>query len=217
MVRPKRSSVGKSRVVSLLFPQRLTRRKNVNRRLLGVQRISHDCALTADSLREIVLPSQVDGQRVPALRFGEPRVLALLAALCSFAHTPDGFSNQELRNYAAALLDPDAPPYGSSQMTYDLRKLRLKGMIRRVPGENRYLLTPRGIRWALFLTKVHCRIVRPFSRRQDPPPSENVPQKLKDAFRDLDAALEKIVQNAGLSPGNSLPKAASRQSPVASR
>jgi len=37
--------------------------QNVNRRLLGVQRISHDCVLTADSLREIVLPSQVDGQR----------------------------------------------------------------------------------------------------------------------------------------------------------
>jgi hypothetical protein len=191
--------------------------QNVNRRLLGVQRISHDCVLTADSLREIVLPSLVDGQRVPALRFGEPRVLALLAALCSFAHTPDGFSNQELRNCVAALLDPDAPPYGRSQMTYDLRKLRLKGMIQRLPGKNRYLLTPRGIRWALFLTKVYSRIVRPFSRRQDPPPSENAPQKLKDGFRALDAALEKIIQNAGLSPGTSLPKAASRQSPAASR
>ncbi len=65
-----------------------------------------------------------------------------------------------------------------------------------------------------ILTKVYSRIVRPFSRRQDPPPSEKASQEIKDGFRALEAALEEIVQNAGLSPGISRPKAASRQ-PIA--
>lgn len=86
-------------------------------------------------------------------------------------------------------------------------------MIQRLPGKNRYLLTPRGIRWALFLTKVYSRIVRPFSRSQDPPPIVN-PSEIDDGFRALDAALEKIIQNAGLSPGF---RAKSRLSPAASR
>jgi len=191
--------------------------QNVNRRLLSVERISQHCALSADSLREIVLPSIVDGQRAPALRFGEPRVLAILGALCSFAHTPDGFSNQELRKFVAGLLDPDAPPYRRNQMTYDLRRLRLKGMVQRLPGKNRYMLTRRGTRWAFFLTKVYSRILRPFSRRHDPPADQKASRKSKDPFEALDAALEKIVLEARLFRGASAPLVASRQSPVASQ
>jgi len=187
---------------------------NVNRRLLGVQRISHACALSPESLREIVLPSLTDGQRAPALRFGEPRVLALLGALCSFTHLPDGFSNQELRRYVADLLDPDAPPYKRTHMTYDLRRLRLKGMIQRVPGKNRYMLTARGVRWALFLTKVYCRIVRPFSRRLDPQPGHSASDR---AFLALDLALDRIVQEARIFTKASADKSASRQPQVASR
>ncbi len=191
--------------------------QNVNRRLLSVERISHDCGLNADSLREIVLPTESDGQRAPALRFGEPRVLALLGSLCSFTHTPDGFSNQDLRKYVAGLLDPDAPPYGRNQMTYDLRRLRLKGMVQRVPGRNRYMLTRRGLRWALFITKVYSRIVRPFSRRYDPPVNQEASISSKNPFDALDAVLERIIHDARLSIGASAPPIASRQPQAASR
>jgi hypothetical protein len=40
----------------------------------------------------------------PALRFGDPRVVALLAAVCSFAHLVKGFTNASLRTLVAALL-----------------------------------------------------------------------------------------------------------------
>ena len=55
------------------------------------------------------------------------------------------------------------------------------------------MLTPRGMRWALFLTKIYSRIVRPFSRRQDPPPSEKASQEIKDGFSALDHVLEEII------------------------
>ena len=47
------------------------------------------------------------------------------------------------------------------QMTYDLRRLRLHGLIIRVPHTNTYVLTPEGIRTAVFFTKVHDRVLRP--------------------------------------------------------
>src|SRR5207247_1547843 len=45
-----------------------------NRRLLQVERLTHDCAIGADAFRAVTTPQVVDGQRVAALRFADPRV-----------------------------------------------------------------------------------------------------------------------------------------------
>src|SRR5262249_62197073 len=55
-----------------------------NRRLLDVQRISHDCAVGEDVFRQVTLPVEVNGQRASALRYGDACVLALLSALLVF-------------------------------------------------------------------------------------------------------------------------------------
>ena len=54
-------------------------------------------------------------------------------------------------------------------MTYDLRRLRLHGLIQRLPGTNTYLPTPDGIRVALFYTKVHDRLLVPLLAADHPP------------------------------------------------
>jgi hypothetical protein len=46
-------------------------------------------------------------------------------------------------------------------MTYDLRRLRLGGLIRRIEHTNRYVLTTDGIKFAVFYTKLHNRLLRP--------------------------------------------------------
>ena len=46
-------------------------------------------------------------------------------------------------------------------MSYDLRRLRLHGLIARLPGTHRYTVTDHGLRIAIFLTRVHTRLVRP--------------------------------------------------------
>ena len=46
-------------------------------------------------------------------------------------------------------------------MTYDLRRLRLHGLIARIPHTHRYELTHFGKRVALFYTKLNARILRP--------------------------------------------------------
>jgi len=57
-------------------------------------------------------------------------------------------------------------------MTYDLRRLRLAGLIRRIEHANRYVLTPDGIRVAVFYTKVYNRLLVPLTaanQAQAPP------------------------------------------------
>jgi hypothetical protein len=49
----------------------------------------------------------------------------------------------------------------SGQLTYDLRRLRIHGLIRRIPHSFRYQVTPAGIRQALFLTRLTQRLLIP--------------------------------------------------------
>ena len=96
----------------------------VNRKLLEVERVSQQCVLTQDALDRLQSPTVETGQRASALRFGDPRVMALLQAIVGFTHLPRGFRNRDLRPQVEALL---GRPYTRAQMTYDLRRLRLKG------------------------------------------------------------------------------------------
>ena len=53
-------------------------------------------------------------------------------------------------------------------MTYDLRRLRRKGLIRRIPRCHRYELTDQGRRIAVFFTKTYTRILNPALAELDP-------------------------------------------------
>ena len=72
-----------------------------------------------------------DGHRSPGFRFGDCTVMALFAALTLFLHLPNGFRNRDLRKHVADLLGVDVSEYDAGKMTYDLRRLRLKGIISR--------------------------------------------------------------------------------------
>jgi hypothetical protein len=123
-----------------------------------VQRISHHCVLTQDALNHFQQPTVIVGQRVSALRFGDPRVMALLQAIIGFTHLPRGFCNRDLRPQVEAFW---GRPYSAAQMTYDLRPLRLKGLIHRIPKTHRYTATSYGLKVAFFYAKLYLSIFRP--------------------------------------------------------
>ena len=129
-----------------------------NRRLLDVQRISHDCYLGEDLFRDLHRPKKVGTQRAPALRYGDRRVLALLSVLVMFRLLPRGFMHRDVRPQLSTLLGRDLTP---GQMSYDLRRLRLHGLIERIPKTHRYRVTDLGFRAALFLTRSYNRLLRP--------------------------------------------------------
>ena len=133
---------------------------SANRRLLHVQRLSHDPITGTEALHAITDPLVTDtGARVPGLRLADQRSHALLQALLMFRCQPNGFANKDLRALTAELrrLDPAAVTAG--QATYDLRRLRSRGFISRIPGTHRYRVTDRGLHTAKFLTTVHDRLL----------------------------------------------------------
>ena len=133
-----------------------------NRRLLHVQRLSHDPITGTDALAAITgtVTTTATGARVPGLRFADRRSHALLSALLVFRQHPNGFTNKDLRALTTELrgLDPDSVSAG--QITYDLRRLRTRALIARVPHSHRYTVTDEGLDTAKFLTCVHDRVLR---------------------------------------------------------
>jgi hypothetical protein len=145
---------------NLPYLQKLGR--EINRRLLEVERVSHNSGLSGDSIQRVVQPTVTDdGKKAPALKFGQPRVMALLMALTLFQHLIDGFHNRDLRALVMDLLGATDKDYTASQMTYDLRRLRLKGLIYRPPKTHRYFLTPYGWKVARLFTRLETRVFRP--------------------------------------------------------
>jgi hypothetical protein len=166
---------------------------------LETEQVAHDCGLAAPQLADLVLPTRTEqAQPAPALKFGQPRVTALLGALCTFACTPEGIANRRLRPVVAQLLGVGAEAYTARQMGYDLRRLARKELIRRVPGKLCYTVTPFGRRVARFLTKVHARVLRPGLQAFDEHLTAHVPPPLRRAFIALDDATEALIKEARL-------------------
>ena len=126
-----------------------------------VQRLSHDCLISEDAFRQVNEPAVVNGQRASASRFADPLVQALFSALLIFRLLPRGFSNRELRDHWAPVVGKASQSITSGQMTYHLRRLRLHGLIERVPKCHRYRVTDQGWRTILFCTRCHNRLLRP--------------------------------------------------------
>ncbi len=166
----------------------------VNRKLLEVERVSHQCVLTQDALDRLQRPTVDRGQRVSALRFGDPRVMALFQAITGFTHLPRGFRNRDLRPQVEALL---GHAYSAAQMTYDLRRLRLKGVIHRIPKTHRYTATSYGLKVAFFCAKLYLRILRP-EWAALLPPDDHLPRPLRAALDALDVQIRKIHEEAAL-------------------
>jgi hypothetical protein len=169
----------------------------INERLLDAQLQACACAPDAATLERVVLPTRDEhGQPAPALRFGDPRVQALLSSLCSFSHLLEGVTNRSLRALVATRL----PGYSSRQMTYDLRRLRRNGFLVRIESSNRYRLTAEGRRLAVFFAKTYARVVTPSLAELDPalPAEIAVRSALARGWRSFEHALDTRIANAAL-------------------
>ena len=159
-------------------PQVSTTRERRDRGIKIFERITHPTITT-------------EGRRAPALRFGDPRVQALAGALSVSLLAVTGITNKSLRALMTGLL---GQPYPMSRASYDLTRLRRNGLITRVAGRNLYRLTPDGLAFAIFYTKVHNRVLRPLmatDRPQAPPP-------LRAALRTIDTHIQARLAEARL-------------------
>ena len=172
------------------LPELLEKALEANRRILHYQHAGQDCAIGPTLFERIQQPYVWEGHRTGALRFGDLRVMALAGALCHLLNAMTGFTNRSLRARVAALLGQD---FSARQMTYDLRRLRLHGLIEKVQGHT-YQLTADGLRFAIFYSKLADRVMTPIFDLDRP----NASRDLRKALTSIERSIDDSFKRAGL-------------------
>jgi hypothetical protein len=168
----------------------------INQRLLEVERVSQNCGLSAGSIQRVVQPTVTkDGQRAPGLKFGDPRVMALMLVLCQFGSVIEGMRNRQLRRQVASLLGLPLDQYTPGQASYDLRRLVRKGLLCRALNSQLYYLTPYGWKLARLYARLEARIFRPaLTAMNGPPPA--LPGKLRQILSAVDTHFDQLISQA---------------------
>ncbi|MCI0623711.1 MAG: hypothetical protein L0387_18980 [Acidobacteria bacterium] len=164
--------------------------ESANRRLCDAETADALPAPDVVTWQRVTQPSNPkDGLSTPGLRFGDPRVMAVLASLVGFCHLVEGFTNGQLVARTAQLLDR---AYTSRQATYDLRRLKRKGLILKISHSHRYQLSDLGRRVAVLFTKTYGRVLAPGLVVLDPqlPAPLKRRSPLATAWQRLNSALE---------------------------
>jgi hypothetical protein len=173
------------------LPELVDKARQVNDRLLMIERAGQGCAIGSALFERTHQPYSSEGQRTGAFRFGDSRAMALAGALCYQVHAVTGFTNASLRGLVAGLR---GSTYTANQMSYDLRRLRLHGLIERVPHTNTYTLTPEGLRVAVFYTKLHRQLLGPLLEADHPP----APLETRRALATIDRTIRDYITTARL-------------------
>jgi hypothetical protein len=163
-----------------------------NQRLLEIEKASHDCRVGAAAFAQLQSPRTVERQRAAALRFGDPRVQALFGVLLRVSLHLEGFRHRQLRPLLAQMLGcaPDALKPG--RLSYELRRLRLHGLIERLPKSHRYRLTPSGLGTIVFYQRTYTKVIRPaLSILQAPACAPSAP--MARAFQKLHTEIDSFL------------------------
>jgi len=172
------------------LPELQAKARAINARLMETETAGQGTALVSPVIERITRPTVTgDGRKAPALRFGDLRVQALAGAVAAMLFTVTGITNRSLRALMTGLLHR---PYSMNQASYDLARLARNGLIRRVPGRNRYTLTRDGLLFAHFYTKVYDHVLRPLMAPDRP----NAPPELAAALDTLDQLAARYIANA---------------------
>jgi len=170
--------------------------ESANQRLYDAEAQDAMPAPDVVTFQRVTRPSKnEDGLPAPALRFGDPRVVALFAAVSGFRFLLTGFTNAHLVERVSALLNAN---YTARQATYDLRRLKRKGLIRKLSKLNRYQLTPLGRSVAVLFTKAYGRVLAPGLSLLDPALPDDLARRspVALAWRAFDRALDEFTRRS---------------------
>jgi hypothetical protein len=167
--------------------------ESANRRLCDAEAADAQPASDVVTFCQVTRPSTTDdGLYTPGLRFGDQRVMAVLAALVGFCFLTRGFTNRQLVERVSLL----QAPYTSRQATYDLRRLRRKGLITKIAATQRYQLVSLGRRVSVLFTKTYGRVLVPGLGALDPRLPQDVAARcpLSTVWRGFESNLNEFIQ-----------------------
>jgi hypothetical protein len=173
--------------------------RDILERFLAVVRCVDAAALDDGTLEALPLPSQVGRSRVAGIDVNRPRMVAVLQAVVALSSRPGGLVSRELAAKVRELTGQSEAEYGPRQASYDLKKLRGKGLVERVAKSRRYAATEPGLRTMVAVGIVREQVLKPIlAQACQPEPHPPLPSEnrgpLEDHYQAIQDEVRKLLQ-----------------------
>jgi len=183
------------------FPQYRRQMEQMIKRFMEAWQAADQCHLSGEVLEELQAPVLNDHMRLPGISLTHRRLMTVLEVTTERAKQPNGFRLAELYPQVVERLHDQA--FTKSQLGYDLRKLKAKEIIEKVPASHRYRFSKNGIQKAVGLLIWRKEILQPIlsasflTSRRGPKPKLSARDQL---YRDIQIKLEALCCEYGLKP-----------------
>ena len=147
-------------------------------------------------LQRLALPITVGAVRYPGIKIHDPRLIRLLEVLLHGGTQVGGWTAKQIHHTVLTSFHLAADAYGLNQLSYDLRKLKVHGLLQRDGSRYAYRLTPKGVQVALLFLFFHKRLCGPLANSRfhhRPAAAHQPPSKLETAYHRADKAIQQIV------------------------
>jgi hypothetical protein len=144
---------------------------------------------------------QVGRGRVGGVDVNRPRMRAVLRAVTALSVWPEGFRARDVAAKVRELTGWSEERYGTRRASYDLKKLRAKGLVEPLGSRSRYHVESRSVRFITALLLVHHQIIKPVVTISSSPPTAPLPDNhghLDTHYRAIEAALRRLFDALGI-------------------
>lgn len=143
------------------FPRIVTELQGMLGRFLEAVSCVARCFISDDTLEQLPVPSHVGKTKVGGIDFNKARMRRVTQAVIALSTSPGGFMASQLAARVRALSDNGESDYQPRHAAYDLKKLRGKGMVRRVDNTRQYEATSTGLRALTALLVLRDKVIKP--------------------------------------------------------
>ena len=148
-------------------------------------------------LQRLALPITVGTAKFPGIKIHDTRMVRLMELLLHGGTTVGGWTARQIHEALLTTFQLSPARYGLNQLRYDLRKMKVHGLVARDGKRYAYCLTDKGTRVALTFVLFHQRLCGPlvnslFHHQPDRDARPN--SKLEAAFYKADASIRNIIQ-----------------------
>jgi len=143
------------------FPDIVSALQGMAERFLTVLRCVDASRIDERTLDALPLPAKVGSTRVGGVDINRPRMRAVVEGVVAASADPRGFTIGQVAARVRNVLRVEEAAYRPRQASYDLKKLRAKGLVLPVEGTRRYQATPDGLRTLAALHILREKVLKP--------------------------------------------------------
>jgi len=143
------------------LPGMLERLQSMVVEFLGVVQAAHLSFLDGQQIDALAAPSVRGERRIAGVDLQKLRMRTVAQAVVALAAQPEGFSSEQLAQRVQEMQGLARAGYQSRNAAYDLRKLRSKSLVERIPKTRRYRVRRPGIRTLAALLILREKVIKP--------------------------------------------------------